>query len=246
MDSLRDSVQADVGSLMSEIGTKAAPEEDYEDMPVAQRQPATEQDLYDDVYTRFQPQLEQSEKDQAADKEEDAWFDAYWDLHNAMLHGDSADVAEALGAWHAKDGDVTGLIEDVCNDLSNMDEQVDKLKQGLRRANVPYKAEIQDRLESLAQQLANIEAVTTGGQAQELPQQPVQKPDILSALTTTQTTRLPDGTVTTKVVLKQRFADGREETTESVHTSKEPAEQQVDEHKTVEKPKGKGWFWSES
>ena len=46
-------------------------------------------------------------------------------------------------------------------------------------------------------------------------------PDILAQLTTTETTRLPDGTVTTKVVLKQRFADGREEERETVHTSHE-------------------------
>ncbi|KAK5166449.1 uncharacterized protein LTR77_007992 [Saxophila tyrrhenica] len=42
--------------------------------------------------------------------------------------------------------------------------------------------------------------------------------DVLSQLTTTHTTRLADGTVTTKMVLKQRFADGREEVKESVQT----------------------------
>lgn len=68
------------------------------------------------------------------------------------------------------------------------------------------------------------------------------KPDVLSALTTTQTTRLPDGTVTTKVVLKKRFSDGREETTERVHTSNEKSEQP--DHRVEESPKKKGWFWS--
>ncbi|CAK4033034.1 Hypothetical predicted protein [Lecanosticta acicola] len=69
------------------------------------------------------------------------------------------------------------------------------------------------------------------------------KPDVLSALTTTQTTRLPDGTVTTTVVLKKRFADGREETTESVHTTNENVTEQhqaAAEHQQ----KKKGWFWS--
>ncbi|KAK0945035.1 hypothetical protein LTR29_003382 [Friedmanniomyces endolithicus] len=47
------------------------------------------------------------------------------------------------------------------------------------------------------------------------------KVDVLSSLTTTHTTRLPDGTVTTKVLLKQRFADGREESEEKVHTYRE-------------------------
>ncbi|KXL48660.1 hypothetical protein M433DRAFT_152216 [Acidomyces richmondensis BFW] len=74
--------------------------------------------------------------------------------------------------------------------------------------------------------------------------------DILSSLTTTQTTRLPDGTVTTKVVLKQRFADGREETQEKVHTYQEPTQKQqehqrLDDTVDVEQPKKKkGWFWS--
>jgi len=41
---------------------------------------------------------------------------------------------------------------------------------------------------------------------------------ILSTLTTTERIVAPDGSVTTKVVLKKRFADGREESSESVHT----------------------------
>ena len=75
------------------------------------------------------------------------------------------------------------------------------------------------------------------------------RPDILSQLTTTQTTRLPDGTVTQKVILKQHFTDGREEVTETVHTSHErapvPDEHALQETKrrAGEKPKS-GWFWS--
>ncbi len=74
------------------------------------------------------------------------------------------------------------------------------------------------------------------------------KPDILSQLTTTQTTRLPDGTVTTKIVLKQRFADGREEEHESVHTTHEDdshrKSQLAEKKATGEQEKKKGWFWS--
>lgn len=70
---------------------------------------------------------------------------------------------------------------------------------------------------------------------------------ILAQLTTTQTTRSPDGTVTTKVVLKQRFADGTEQEHESVHTSHEgvskpETEQQVRE--SDKKEQKNGWFWT--
>ncbi|KJX93822.1 hypothetical protein TI39_contig4250g00010 [Zymoseptoria brevis] len=74
------------------------------------------------------------------------------------------------------------------------------------------------------------------------------KPDVLSILSTTQTTRLPDGTVTTKVVLKKRFADGREESTESTHTRNELAEENVKQQAQAveenEERKPHGWFWS--
>ena len=72
-----------------------------------------------------------------------------------------------------------------------------------------------------------------------------QKPDILSQLTTTHTTRLPDGSVTTKVVLKQRFADGREETHESIYTTHEPPQPENEGAKVAGEqcPKKKGWFW---
>lgn len=76
------------------------------------------------------------------------------------------------------------------------------------------------------------------------------KIDVLSSLTTTQTTRLPDGTVTTKVVLKRRFADGREEVEEKVHTYREPTISRVQGEELRggemgEKERGKkGWFWT--
>ncbi|KAK0947760.1 hypothetical protein LTR29_000661 [Friedmanniomyces endolithicus] len=73
------------------------------------------------------------------------------------------------------------------------------------------------------------------------------KVDVLSSLTTTHTTRLPDGTITTKVLLKQRFADGREESEEKVHTYREDmtSHQQQPEVGVGEKEKERGgWFWS--
>lgn len=85
-----------------------------------------------------------------------------------------------------------------------------------------------------------------------------QKPNIaaskiLSTLSTTETTTSPDGTVTTKVVMKKRFADGREESTESVSTThanekarkivNPQVEASAEEREGKQKEK-KGWFWS--
>ncbi|KAK5137770.1 hypothetical protein LTR08_007342 [Meristemomyces frigidus] len=70
--------------------------------------------------------------------------------------------------------------------------------------------------------------------------------DVLSSLTTTHTTRLPDGTVTTKVVLRQRFADGREEEEEKVHSYRDVSRFQ-EAQSEVEGKTGKksgGWFWT--
>lgn len=81
---------------------------------------------------------------------------------------------------------------------------------------------------------------------------------ILSTLTTTERTVAPDGTVTTKVVLKKRFADGREESTETVHKqhadndNREENDWAADRwgsetarpaSSAAEGKKG-GWFWS--
>lgn len=90
-------------------------------------------------------------------------------------------------------------------------------------------------------------------------QKVARKPDIaaskiLSTLSTTETVTMPDGTVTTKVVMKKRFSDGREESTETVSTShaqeksaqSAPAtspESSAAEREGRSKDK-KGWFWS--
>ncbi|PNS21091.1 hypothetical protein CAC42_3429 [Sphaceloma murrayae] len=76
---------------------------------------------------------------------------------------------------------------------------------------------------------------------------------ILSTLSTTERTTLPDGTVTTKVILKRRFADGREESTETVsttHGSSERTGDRIDSHPAAERQdqdknsdRKKGWFW---
>ncbi|KAF2204419.1 hypothetical protein GQ43DRAFT_437932 [Delitschia confertaspora ATCC 74209] len=83
------------------------------------------------------------------------------------------------------------------------------------------------------------------------------RPSVLSTLTTTERTVQPDGTVTTKVVLKKRFADGREESSETVQTQRgheddtkdvwrEMREAQFGGSFGTDEGKGKksGWFWS--
>lgn len=87
------------------------------------------------------------------------------------------------------------------------------------------------------------------------------RPSVLSTLTTTERTVHPDGTVTTKVVLKKRFNDGREESSETVHTQKGHESgvggadhssgilEAIGQHKLPEQPlkennKKSGWFWS--
>jgi len=87
----------------------------------------------------------------------------------------------------------------------------------------------------------------------------VARPSVLSTLTTTERTVAPDGTVTTKVVLKKRFVDGREESSETVHTQRgqETDTQQEDPWKAMQDAQSKpqqetrpdngkksSWFWS--
>jgi hypothetical protein len=83
-------------------------------------------------------------------------------------------------------------------------------------------------------------------------------PSVLSTLTTTERTVAPDGSVTTKVVLKKRFADGREENSETVHTQHGQEDAQVrDPWRALQAPpapvekeslsgekKRSRWFWS--
>ncbi|KAL8793121.1 MAG: hypothetical protein Q9195_004327 [Heterodermia aff. obscurata] len=81
------------------------------------------------------------------------------------------------------------------------------------------------------------------------------KPSLISTFTTTERTTLPDGSVHTKMVLKKRFADGREENTETTHTTRDRRPAIVSEKADVarngkadeaETPrqKAKGWFWA--
>lgn len=84
---------------------------------------------------------------------------------------------------------------------------------------------------------------------------------LISTLTTTERNKLPDGSIHTKVVLKKRFSDGREESTETLHTAYDsqqpipkgtpPASRPIKEaiphgesNSEAKESKRKGWFWS--
>ncbi|KAL8711423.1 MAG: hypothetical protein Q9220_004081 [cf. Caloplaca sp. 1 TL-2023] len=96
---------------------------------------------------------------------------------------------------------------------------------------------------------------------------------VVSTMTTTQRNSLPDGSIHTKVVLKKHFSDGREESTETEHTSNGPqphslrtrtllpqsSEERASKsspslgydgkmkqeiEKKLEEKKTAGWFWS--
>jgi hypothetical protein len=85
-----------------------------------------------------------------------------------------------------------------------------------------------------------------------------QRPNILSTLTQTERHVAPDGSVTTKTVLKKKFADGREENSETIETTpatrsawREERSEQVAGPEIAlrkptldEEPKRQGWFWS--
>ena len=83
-------------------------------------------------------------------------------------------------------------------------------------------------------------------------------PSILSTFTTTERTTLRDGSVHTKIVLKKRFSDGREESTETVHQQnavrqkqdalpksiKDEDARETGKDKGNKQNKSSGWFWS--
>ncbi|KAK5682965.1 hypothetical protein LTS10_004493 [Elasticomyces elasticus] len=155
--------------------------------------------------------------------------------------------------------------QDDGEDNASLEDRDDLVRRGVRAAGVgaetllPYPTnKLKDVVEGLEQQraalsldsekdkkavcsIASPSAITVPGL--DAPR----KVDVLSSLTTTQTTRLADGTVTTKVILKQRFADGREESEEKVHTFREGTSEQREiggKNDEADKKKASGWFWS--
>lgn len=75
----------------------------------------------------------------------------------------------------------------------------------------------------------------------------IQKPSVISVMTTTEMRTLPDGTVYTKRVLKRRFSDGTEENREEESTGQPEVENKSEGfgggHESEDKKGGAGWFW---
>jgi hypothetical protein len=116
-----------------------------------------------------------------------------------------------------------------------------------------------DAYERLEAASAPMPAQTSAQYPPITPAQNAAKPSVLSTLTTTERSVAPDGSVTTKVVLKKRFADGREESSETVHTQRGQEEAQTrDPWRALQAPvlpvedqikpgvnkKRSSWFWS--
>jgi hypothetical protein len=132
--------------------------------------------------------------------------------------------------------------------IDTLVEQLQALRDDHERLAEELAEELADGLEKLEQRSRMLEQKDRqSSHAHPQKPAPVQadasRPQVLSTLTTTETTRLPDGSVKTTVVLKRRFANGLEETQESTQTSFEEP--------TAPKPfsggqesSKKGWFWS--
>ncbi|KAK4895781.1 hypothetical protein LTR27_006263 [Elasticomyces elasticus] len=193
------------------------------------------------------------------------WYRLHGSQYDEQFLISEATLNEALieGSW------MHGFLkprttQDDREDDEFLEDRDDLVRRGVRAAGVgaetllPYPTDtLKDIVEGLEQQraalsldsgkdkkavcpVASPSAITAPGL------DALRKVDVLSSLTTTQTTRLADGTVTTKVVLKQRFADGREESEEKVHTYHESTseQQQVEGKNGVAEKKAGGWFWS--
>lgn len=89
------------------------------------------------------------------------------------------------------------------------------------------------------------EVPTIPVQPEQQPSQPsAPKKSVISTMTTTTTRTLPDGSVETKRMLKQRFADGKEESEESTEIVHPPAPESTSGKKSPEQQKNQGWFWT--
>jgi hypothetical protein len=99
-----------------------------------------------------------------------------------------------------------------------------------------------------------LDDLVSGGNRKSVPEMPLQaipsddiSPSrIISTISRTERTRLPDGSVQTKKVVTKRYVDGREETDSSVETT-HPSSGNVNSPGSGDgepKPKN-GWFWKE-
>ncbi|KAG7002321.1 hypothetical protein G7Y79_00027g060130 [Physcia stellaris] len=156
--------------------------------------------------------------------------------------------------------DVDGEYDNYADEEESSDEREEFTELDLLERVLGLKGCLFDRdlLQSLASQAFNGESASEEASTPKIRNAENGKPSIISTLTTTERTTLPDGSVHTKMVLKKRFADGREESSETTHTTKD--QQPPPQQKAIERPpaskvgkndetdkspqKTKGWFWS--
>lgn len=262
-------VKKDFEALIDEVSIKSGPE--TEAVPIQRswgaapwRVPDTEEELYNEM-PPFTPKF-------------DPWALPHYHeilkgLRKAILLHDVEEAAHIFSEYCQRFEHVGDLVEDLLYEID--DENISKNEflalEALRRSEVPQTEQkrVADRLgttySDAKQRYEEIRGYLVDDDDAELQPRLVRRedlhrpnsselstrPDVLAQLTTTETTRMPDGTVTTKVVLKQRFADGREEERETVHTSHEPPPGSADKkpqvnHEQPEKEKERkaGWFWS--
>ncbi|KAJ4293349.1 hypothetical protein N0V90_008631 [Kalmusia sp. IMI 367209] len=186
---------------------------------------------------------------QSNDMSHDQWERRFWDAKDRSFVGrQSTNEYPKHVPWEGEETAEEPNYEYSHDHEDQHDEPpTPKTKQGQWSSDMP-----ETELEAYERLLGPIPAPGAPSQAEG-------RPSVLSTLTTTERTVGPDGTVTTKVVLKKRFVDGREESSETVHTQRgqETEAQQQDPWKTIQeaqhaaqeqsqngKDKKAGWFWS--
>ncbi|KAH9831053.1 hypothetical protein Tdes44962_MAKER02130 [Teratosphaeria destructans] len=228
-------------------------------------QPETEQDLYkhflDPDSTKAAMDSYNGETNDTGAKEDaEEWFvkqrreDAKDDLYEAFESGNVRMLQNLLRSEQCKH-DIDELVEEICDQeyLGYMPKHwcelwvkatgekpsIDTGAQDEIQMDKQVSRDIADYEQRLKQEKEALGLLPQADVKAEMESDQKKRVDVLSSLTTTHTTRMPDGTITTKIVLKQRFADGREEVEEKVHTYQEAQQVQPSE----EKPKKGGWFW---
>lgn len=258
-------VKSELEALVDEVSIKSGPETRAAHLRKAYgvapwRVPDTEEELYDEM-----PPLVQDGQTGVKSPSVDEYYHKMEGLSGAIVRSDVDRAAELLNDYFAEYNRVGELVGDVLDGLSEawMSQYHHWMREALRRSDVPEaeQEKVTDGLPSFGT-YALFEDDYEEEEAEEgyngiaehvkrthqLRSIDAKRPDVLSQLMRTQTIRLPDGTVTTKTVLKLRFADGTEEEQETFHTSREQPttsdEKSSDEKDGKQERKKGGWFWS--
>ncbi|KAF2207196.1 hypothetical protein CERZMDRAFT_102691 [Cercospora zeae-maydis SCOH1-5] len=233
----------DLRDLLSAVGTKAVPETGAEPLPVRVH-PETEQDLYESEHlfpgvspSNSAPRPDSSDAELAQSRNTEQSQDK--NFRDALLRRGYELAGDEFEDFASTMPEIEKLLERVLR----LQQEWDSIEESTGAGKASLKGALEDPRPAAVAQERRKELVSNHEQQRTDPHR--KRPDVLSSLTTTHTTRLPDGTVNTRVVLKQRFVDGREETTESMHTRNEAASQSQQGRSSEEiKPEKRGWFWS--